>query len=389
MLFVALAIAISIPILTLYAIFKADHFRTRELNKVLISFISGLAAYGLAILVNRGVMNFLPYNLVTRFTAPVAEEILKGAVLVVLAFMVSFTYFVDGAIYGFAAGIAFAVIENGQYIIQNPSAALTLAIARVLSTNLVHASGSSLIGIGWGKARFESGWRRIFTGLGFTLLAIILHSVFNNLVTSIKGAAILLIAIPIGLLAAGVIYWLIRRGLAEEKGFIKESLGDADRVTGSEVAMVQGLDKAKKLLAPIYAKFGRTIGDNAEAFLILQAKLGILRNTLGKLPDEKMRKSVEQQMARSRKEMDALRRKVGAYAMMYLRSIYLEDKDPLFTRLDSLVKERLAAQPEGIDPAVWNNLILNKIPAASGKNLWASLQQRSSTAENTPKQGEH
>ena len=65
-----------------------------------------------------------------------------------------FTYFVDGAIYGFAIGIGFAVFENYEYI-AGSSAALNTAIGRVISTNLIHATASAIIGIAFGLARFQ------------------------------------------------------------------------------------------------------------------------------------------------------------------------------------------------------------------------------------------
>ena len=106
---------------------------------------------------------------VIQFTAPITEEILKALVLIYLVRRPKFTYFVDGAIYGFAIGIGFAVFENYEYI-AGSSAALNTAIGRVISTNLIHATASAIIGIAFGLARFQrTAGRGLLVILGFAI----------------------------------------------------------------------------------------------------------------------------------------------------------------------------------------------------------------------------
>jgi hypothetical protein len=205
----------------------------------------------------------------------------------------NFTYFVDGAIYGFAAGIGFAVVENYEYIANLQSAGLGLAISRVLSSNLIHASASALIGIAIGLARFERPLRRLLTMLAGWLVAILLHSVFNHLVISVTGGMLLVYAAGVGLGGAALIAFIISRGLAEEKQWIEEKLGDADRVTQKEAAIVQKLSGLQDILAPLAERFGSEKAEQIEKFLVIQARLGILRKTLDKLNDDKMRTAVE------------------------------------------------------------------------------------------------
>ena len=59
-----------------------------------------------------------------------------------------------GAIYGFGVGIGFAVAENIFYLSNDAQGAgPMLAISRVLSTSLMHATASSLVGISLGGLR--------------------------------------------------------------------------------------------------------------------------------------------------------------------------------------------------------------------------------------------
>ncbi|MEK6220988.1 MAG: PrsW family glutamic-type intramembrane protease, partial [Chloroflexota bacterium] len=154
---VALLIATLIPLAILYFINTRNLYKTDSFGVIMVSFFWGVFAFGLASLLNR----FLIANeIVSRiniiqFVAPVEEEIFKAFIFILLFRKINFTYFVDGAVYGFAIGIGFAIVENYEYISNlNAEAALTLAISRVISTNLIHAAASSIVGMAFGRARF-------------------------------------------------------------------------------------------------------------------------------------------------------------------------------------------------------------------------------------------
>jgi RsiW-degrading membrane proteinase PrsW (M82 family) len=360
----AFAIAIAIPLLSLYLIYKLDLYKTGNLSLVATSFVAGAVAVGIASLLNQGTLNLglLPRASVVRYSAPILEEILKGLLLLYLVRLPKFTYFVEGAVYGFAAGIGFAIVENILYIIAAQDAGLAVAIGRVISTNLIHATTTAILGIALGLARFQPGTRRWLTGLLGLLAAMLLHMAFNNLVTRVSSGLLLVYAGVCGLAGAGLIAYAIRRGLKEEKAWIEETLGSADRVTRGEAAAVQKMEKMQEILKPLALRFGSKKADQIERFLVTQARLGIMRKSMEKLSDERMKRSVETEMEKLRAEMDAARRQVGAYAMLYLRHTFPDDASPLWGRLEALIQERAAARP-----------------AAGGMNVWANLKTRQET----------
>lgn len=357
----AIVIATLIPLIFLYIIYTLDLYKVGAFRYVLLCFVSGGAAFGLASIINRAVYDqrLASRDEIIWFVAPVVEELLKALVLIYLVRRPNFTYFVDGAIYGFAAGIGFAIFENYQYILATPDAGFGLALGRVLSTNLIHASASALVGVALGLARF----RRSFGRLAYLLLglaaAVALHSAFNNFITRVESGALILYAAVLGFGGAALIAFTIKRGLAEEKTWIEETLGVADRVTAGEAAVVHRLADIDEVLAPLAARFGDEKAEHIEHFLVQQARLGILRKTLEKLNDDKMRSAVEKQMADLRLHMDDSRRAVGSYCMLYLRNIFPQETSPLWGRLETLISERAAARP-----------------AVGGPNLWATLGQR-------------
>jgi RsiW-degrading membrane proteinase PrsW (M82 family) len=342
----AFAIATVVPLVFMWVIRKFDLYATGTFRLVAACLFAGVFAFFVALLINDAMLEneIVTLEIFQWVTAPIIEEILKSLFLIYLIRRKDFHFFVDGAIYGFAVGIGFAIIENGYYLYNNPRAVLGIAIARVLSTNLVHASGSALIGISLGIARFEKPPKSILYALGGYVAAMVLHMGYNYLVTTLNSSLLLLYAAGVGFGAGIVIYFMIRRGLADEKKYIEEKLVEETTVTAGETAIVNRLSESSKILAPLSKKFGPKKAQQVGQFLTLQAHLGIKRKMVEKLPDPKMRQGVEAEMAEIRTEMDVLRRSVGTYAMMYVRTIFPETGSPLFGRLETLLSER-ASQP--------------------------------------------
>jgi hypothetical protein len=295
------------------------------------------------------------------------EEVLKSLILFFLIRRSKFTYFVDAVIYGFAIGIGFAIVENYEYLLGHSDTALSIAIGRVLSTNLIHAACSATIGIGLGLVRFQHGLGKVIYSLSSYTVAILLHLGFNNLVTRLDSALLLLYAAVVGFSATIFIVVVIRRGLMEEKHWIEEKLGMIDRVTAGEAAIVNRWEDSKTILEPLKLRFGTQKTAQIERFLLAQARLGILRKTLDKIPDENTRASVREEMAEVRQEMDKARREVGTYCMIYVRDIFPETSNALWGQLVNAIEK-------------------NSQPSPPGEGMWAALEKQTKTTNKVEQQ---
>jgi RsiW-degrading membrane proteinase PrsW (M82 family) len=352
-----LILAFTTPFVFLAIIYKLDFYQTGQFRSVLLSLAWGLVAYLLAVVTNRSLVDagIADWDGIVRYGAPVLEEILKGLFLLYLVRRPQFTYSVDGAIYGFAAGIGFAVIENYEYVTGDPTIALAISFQRVFSTNLIHASSSAMIGIALGMFRLEvsrSRWLMLTTGV---LLAIGQHMIFNNMITN---GTFLIVAIGAGLLGAIFIYVAMRRGRKQAQSWIKEKLGMEDGVTSGEAAFVNRLDNLDEILKPIADRFGAEKATLVEEFLFIQARLGIKRKSLDSL-DEKLSRSVEAEMVGMRADMDSIRREVGTYVMIFVRGTYTEDVISVWNQIQAKIQARSDA----------NN-------GQKGGGLWTSLDNR-------------
>jgi RsiW-degrading membrane proteinase PrsW (M82 family) len=109
--------------------------------------------------------------------APLVEEMAKGlGVFRARRFMSEIE---DGIIFGAAAGLGFAATENllyesNAYFADGAGAFITIAVIRSLSSALLHASASSVFGLGIARSTFQRrSWLLYYLG------AVTMHGVFN------------------------------------------------------------------------------------------------------------------------------------------------------------------------------------------------------------------
>jgi RsiW-degrading membrane proteinase PrsW (M82 family)/CRP-like cAMP-binding protein len=318
---VAYAIALLIPSFAFYLIHALDLFRTSNTRTILICAAWGaLIAYPLAALVNGELHTLIGMGLVSSLAAPFVEEIFKALILVYLIRQPSFHYFVDGAIYGFGAGIGFSVVENLAYISATPSP--LLAITRVLSTSLMHAMTSGIVGVSLGRLRRSR--MRILPLLGIGM-AIAIHVIYNSIVNTLTGGALLILVIVIGVGGAGIIGLQILYGLRAEKALFTRTLGLQSDVSAGERQAIQQLGGAS--IEMILRQLSTTFGDENVAFirrlLITEANIGILQNNLTSCSvTGRLREAWEAEIASLQVESQRLRRQMGRSVFGYLSSLF-------------------------------------------------------------------
>ncbi|MBN1659525.1 MAG: PrsW family intramembrane metalloprotease [Anaerolineae bacterium] len=356
---VAYLIAVLLPLLFLYVIYALDLYASGTFRLVAACFVWGLVAFGLAFVVNTAARDLLLMKVlgmrggeattaIVVLVAPIVEELLKSVMLIYLARRADFTYFVDGAIYGFAAGIGFSILENFFYISQaGADQSALLVISRSFSTCLMHGSASALVGVSIGRFRYGHGWSRVLSAILGWGAAIILHSAFNRVVESAEGAGLLLGAVGIGLGSVILIALFIRWGLAEERRWIEDTLNIGMRVTDKEKALVRELGDVDQLLDPVRQRFGAERTDLIQEFLLKQAQLGIKQKATGMSADERLRAELQQQIDALQEEMNVLRREVGVYCMYYVRTIFPPEMTPLWSNLEQRVQQQQQAQEQG------------------------------------------
>lgn len=188
---VILLVAFAPPLLYMIRIRNAERFNRNPMSTMLLVFSWGaIVAIVIAFLLEDALHlpldtlrpSRVPSQLwLAVVLAPLVEEPVKIAVLFLLSKR-RFAEEEDGLVYGAAAGLGFAATENLAYEV----VALVqfgfigwfgTAIARTLTSTLLHASTSAMAGWGVAKARRNPAEASAFPR--YLLLAMLLHGLFN------------------------------------------------------------------------------------------------------------------------------------------------------------------------------------------------------------------
>lgn len=117
----------------------------------------------------------------TRYVSPVIEETLKAIFIVYLIQANKVGFLVDSAIYGFAIGAGFAVIENIYYLQSLHQSNLLVWLIRGCGTAVMHGGTTAILAILF-KSLSEQYNQKLVTILPGLITAIFIHSLFNHFI---------------------------------------------------------------------------------------------------------------------------------------------------------------------------------------------------------------
>ncbi len=352
-LYPAILLAVLFPIAFLAFLGSQNMYRTGKLQYNLLSMGWGIVSYYLAAYINSTIFHngWADRDQIVRFIAPMVEETLKCLIVFYLIRRKDFVYIMDGIAYGFGAGIGFAVLENIEYVTAAPAGiALSLALARVFSTNIIHATGTAIIGSALGYSRLANDASRIFFPLGGLLFAIAGHAGFNNLVTS--GAALIFAFIYTGV-GIFVISLIVRYGLRKASIDIQNSISMLDSITANEAALVNRVRTLDEALKPMEKYVSPEDLEKVRDFLILQAQLGLQRNNLNNTQNGPLRDGITQEIDSLKKRIDEVRHSLGAFCMLQVRGLFPENNIPFWAILEQRVPAAGTGRAGG---GLWTNL---------------------------------
>ena len=131
----------------IFVVYKLDNFALLSVKRLLLLVLCGMGAalvcFGLFMLTDR----FMPER-VSDFFVPVAEEIVKGIPLLVLARRKKIVFFIDSVICGAAVGGGFSILENIFYLVLGDLLAFGTALFRGLEVALIHMGCSAIVAAG-------------------------------------------------------------------------------------------------------------------------------------------------------------------------------------------------------------------------------------------------
>jgi RsiW-degrading membrane proteinase PrsW (M82 family) len=195
------AVVALLPVLAfLGLLLYLDSYKLVRVRAVLLVLVCGAAAALIAYPVNAALLSAtgLDVTTFTRYVGPVSEELLKALVVVALIATHRIGFLVDAAIFGFAVGTGFSVLENLYYLERFPEAGLGTWIVRGFGTALMHGGATALVAVA-GLTLVERTRRaNMLLFVPGLVLAIALHAAYNHFLLWPKTATVaMLIVLPL------------------------------------------------------------------------------------------------------------------------------------------------------------------------------------------------
>ena len=174
-------IALFPVLLFLLFLLLLDSYKLVRGNILILCVLWGAVSAGLAYLFNTFVLQqtHLDDRYLLRYVFPVIEEILKSLFVLILIYRKKTGFMIDAAIYGFAIGTGFALIENIFYLRTYGDSGMLTWLLRGLGTAIMHGGCTAVfavIVIG-GKSRGDI---RLNIYLPAYLSIFFIHSAFNH-----------------------------------------------------------------------------------------------------------------------------------------------------------------------------------------------------------------
>jgi len=161
------------------ALVLLDSYKLVRLRSVVAAVVAGMVVAGLAYLANGVLLAYFDFGFYVRYVSPFIEEALKGLIILVLIRAHRIGFLVDAAIFGFAVGAGFAVVENLDYLTLAPNAGLGTWFVRGFGTAIMHGGATAIFAVA-SVALLE----RPYAYLPGFALAVVLHSAFNHFLFS-------------------------------------------------------------------------------------------------------------------------------------------------------------------------------------------------------------
>jgi RsiW-degrading membrane proteinase PrsW (M82 family) len=194
-----------IPVLVfLFALENLDSYKLLPLRSVLMSVFVGFAIAAVSYVVNIYLLGSVDIGTAeySKYIAPPVEETLKALFLIYLIHAKRVGFLVDAAIFGFAIGAGFAIIENSYYIYTLPSVNPLTGILRGFGTAVMHGGTTAIFGIITKTLydKYDSNMLKAF--LPGLLGATVIHSLFNHFyISPVYSALVIIIVLPAIMLA--------------------------------------------------------------------------------------------------------------------------------------------------------------------------------------------
>ncbi len=195
--YVSLAVSILPVFVFLGSLVVLDSYKLVRFRSIVMAIVVGCVAAGVSFLMNSWILQVTGMDgaLYRRYGAPVVEELIKSFYLIYLIRRGRIGFMVDAAIFGFAIGAGFALVENVYYVesLQDPN--LLIWIIRGFGPAIMHGGATAILGIIFKNVSDRSSSGKLAAFFPGFLIAVCLHSLYNHFFFGPVVSTVLMIAL--------------------------------------------------------------------------------------------------------------------------------------------------------------------------------------------------
>ena len=177
----------------------SDSFKLVSRSLLVRALVTGAVTAVVAALIQQQLMaaTGLSSAAMSRYIAPVTEELLKALFVIYAIRRRYIGFLVDAAIVGFATGTGFALVENIDYLWKLGAPNLWIWVARGFGTAVLHAATTTIVAITAKSLADRFPGRTLWGVVPGLVAAIVLHSAYNHLlVHPLLAATLLMLVLP-------------------------------------------------------------------------------------------------------------------------------------------------------------------------------------------------
>jgi RsiW-degrading membrane proteinase PrsW (M82 family) len=189
-----------LPVLAFLAsLLYLDSYKLVSMRRVLLAILAGCSLALLCWFLNHALLASNSRDTLTGFIAPLLEETAKGLPIAILIWRRRIGFLVDAAIFAFAIGTGFALVENLYYLSALNNDSVGLWIVRGFGTAVMHGGTTTILALLAKIMADRFGAHRLWIALPGLLVAFSLHALFNHFVLPplASALAVMLILPPL------------------------------------------------------------------------------------------------------------------------------------------------------------------------------------------------
>ncbi len=181
-------ISLGFPLLVLIVMYIFGIYTFRNIGWVLLCLLWGVIGFWAAFFASHELAKLgLSNLLIAILIVPVIQQIFAMLGVFFVDHRRKFDNLIDGAMYGFAIGLGYAIIENVKYALGLSAGNLETVLLRSFSSTLVYTTASGIVGVVVTQFYFHHRGSRISILFGGFVAAVAYAAIFSLLVTGKIG----------------------------------------------------------------------------------------------------------------------------------------------------------------------------------------------------------